>query len=33
VDVDTVLRDWAARRYPAGAVPHVAAAMKRTEAI
>lgn len=32
-DVDTVLRDWAARRYPADAVPHVAAAMKRTEAI
>ena len=32
-DVDTVLRDWAARRYPAGAVPYVAAAMRRTESI
>jgi hypothetical protein len=31
--VDRVLRDWAARRYPAAAVPYVAAAMARTELI
>ena len=31
--VDTVLQDWAARRYPAAAVPPIAAAMKRTEFI
>jgi hypothetical protein len=33
LDVDTVFKDWAARRYPAGAVPYVASAMKRTESI
>ena len=32
-DVDTVFRDWAARKYPAAAVPAIAAAMKRTESI
>jgi hypothetical protein len=31
--VERVLRDWAARRYPAAAVPYVAAAMARTEMI
>jgi hypothetical protein len=31
--VDRVLRDWAGRRYPAAAVPYVAAAFKRTELI
>jgi hypothetical protein len=30
---ERVLRDWAARRYPAAAVPYVAAAMARTELI
>jgi hypothetical protein len=33
LSVDTVLRDWAARRYPAAAVPYIASAMKRTEFI
>src|SRR5581483_4487437 len=33
LDTDTVLRDWAARRYPAEAVPYVASALKRTEFI
>jgi hypothetical protein len=32
-DVDTVFRDWAARKYPAEAVPFIANAMKRTESI
>jgi hypothetical protein len=31
--VDQVLRDWAARRYPAGAVRWVASALARTESI
>jgi hypothetical protein len=31
--VDSVLSDWAARRYPAEAVPYIASAMKRTEFI
>ena len=31
--VDRVLADWAARRYPPRAVPHVVAALKRTEDI
>jgi hypothetical protein len=31
--VTQVLRDWAARRYPAAAVPYIAAAMARTEMI
>ncbi len=31
--VDRVLTDWAARRYPPRAVPHVVAALARTEAI
>jgi hypothetical protein len=30
---DAVLREWAARRYPARAVPYIAAAMARTELI
>jgi hypothetical protein len=33
LDVDTVLRDWARRRYPASAVPYVASALKRSEDI
>jgi len=33
LSVDTVLRDWAARRYPAAAAPHVASAVKRSEFI
>lgn len=32
-EVDAVIRDWAARRYPAEAVPAIAAAMARTESI
>jgi hypothetical protein len=28
---DAVLRDWAGRRYPAGAVPYVVSALKRSE--
>ncbi|HEX6738594.1 MAG TPA: hypothetical protein VF310_09995, partial [Vicinamibacteria bacterium] len=31
--VDAVLRDWAARRHPAGAVPYLASALKRSEFI
>jgi hypothetical protein len=31
--VDTVLLDWARRRYPAAAAPYLASAMKRTEFI
>lgn len=31
--VEAVLRDWAVKRYPAGAVPHIVSAMKRTEFI
>ena len=30
---DAVLRDWAGRRYPAGAVPHIVSALKRSEYI
>lgn len=33
LDVDTVIRDWAMRRYPEEAVPYIASAMKRTEFI
>jgi hypothetical protein len=33
LDVDTVLHDWAAKRYPAKAAPYIASAMKRTEFI
>jgi hypothetical protein len=33
LDVDTVLLDWARRRYPAEAAPFIASAMKRTEFI
>lgn len=33
VEPEAVLRDWAARRYPAEAVPHLASALKRTEFI
>jgi hypothetical protein len=32
-EVDTVLLDWARRRYPEEAAPHIASAMKRTEFI
>jgi hypothetical protein len=31
--VDQVQRDWAAKRYPAGAVPYIASAMRRSEFI
>jgi hypothetical protein len=31
--VDTVLQDWARRRYPAATVPYIASAMKRSEFI
>jgi hypothetical protein len=31
--VDTVLQDWARRRYPVAAVPYIASAMKRSEFI
>jgi hypothetical protein len=33
LSVDRVLSDWAALRYPARAVPHIASALKRTEEI
>jgi hypothetical protein len=33
LSVDRVLADWAARRYPARAVPHIVAALKRSEMI
>lgn len=33
IPVDTVLQDWAKRRYPAAAAPYLASAMKRSEFI
>jgi len=33
LSVDTVLDDWAAKRYPAEAVPYIVSALKRTEFI